>query len=825
MRIALNYMITNSTRYALIIVSFLLTNYNIQAQVKAEQSSVTGKVLDENKELLPYVLVNLHQVNDSTLVESAQTNENGIFLFSKVSFGTYYIEIELIGYQNSIKGHFILDKNHLNVNLGAIVLKTTVQQLNTVDISAKKPLIERRDGKVIINVSSSPIAAGSTALEILSRVPGVTLDNEGNVSLRGKPSVSIMIDGKLTYLSSAELANLLRATSGNAIQTIEIISNPSAKYDASGTGGIINIKLKKNTGFGTNGTLTLGGGVGKYHKSDAGVALNHRSGAFNIFGNYNYANSKQYENLFLTRTSMATSEITFFDQKANDVASRKNNNYKAGIDYFINDNNTIGFMMNGYVNNYDGTNKINTTIGNNPGKIDSTVVGQNSFISQYKSQTYNLNYKSVLDTSGQELNIDLDFSEVHNMENAYYYNDFYNAAQLSYRLPFIFRNLTPSKIKILAGKLDYVLPLANKLKVETGIKSSSVNTDNDFRSEQQIDGAWINNESQSNRFSYKEYVNAAYVNLYKDYNSTALQIGLRTELTHTEGKSITLEDKVVRNYIDFFPSVLINQTLSKNDVIGISYSRRIDRPDYQSLNPFVYYADLYTLSQGNPALRPQYANSFEINYNHKKLDISFGYIRTKDVITTTLLTDTVKKTILLYDQNLAYRRTLSATISRPVNLTDWWTTNNDITLYNSRFASPELMGMPFKNEKTTLELSTIHTFKFSSTVNAELSVNYTSSQVYGTYIAKPIYGLDLGINKSFALERANIKMGINDLFDQRQIKIKSAIPAQDYQLNQKQESRIFRLTFTYHFGSSTIKAIRDRSNGSNSEQGRVKSGG
>ncbi|WP_285058078.1 TonB-dependent receptor [Pedobacter ginsengisoli] len=824
MKVALKCMITNPLKYLIIIVLLLLTNYNVQAQVPEKQSAITGKVLDENKEFLPYVSVKLHQVIDSTLVQSVQTNEAGIFQFSKVPAGTYYIEIDLIGYQKSINRPFTLEAGGQKVNLGVIVLQSPVQQLNTVDISVKKPLIERKDGKIIINVSASPLTPGSTAMEILSRVPGVTLDNEGNVSLRGKPGVSLMIDDKLTYLSSAQLANLLRATSGNTIQTIEIISNPSSKYDASGTGGIINIKLKKNTSFGTNGTLTLGGGLGKYHKSDAGIALNHRSKSLNIYGNYNYTYNKQYENLFLTRSTRAATEITYYDQKARDAFSRKNNNYKTGIDYFINENNTIGFMLNGYVNNYDGTNKIKTTIGTQRGKIDSTVLGRNSSVSQYESQTYSLNYKSVLDTLGQELNVDLDLSQVHNMENAHYNNDFYKARGLLYGSPLIFRNLTPSKIKIAAGKLDYTLPLPNKMKVETGIKSSYVNTDNDFRSEQQADEGWKNNESLSNRFSYKEGVNAAYVNLHKDFNSTALQVGLRTELTHSEGKSITLQDEVVRNYIDFFPSLSVNQTLSKDHIIAFSYSRRIDRPDYQSLNPFIYYVDLYTLSQGNPALRPQYANSFEINYGRKKLNISFGYIRTKDVITTTLLTDTIKKTMLLYEQNLAYRRTFSATISRPVNLTDWWSTDNDITLYNSRFASPELMGMPFKNEKTTLELNTIHTFKFSSTLNAELSANYTSSQVYGTYIAKPIYGLDFGVNKSFARERANIKLGINDLFDQRQIKIRSAIPSQDYQLNQKQESRVFRLTFTYNFGSNTIKAIRDRSNSSTSEQGRVKSG-
>ncbi|RZK65820.1 MAG: hypothetical protein EOO92_25915, partial [Pedobacter sp.] len=255
------------------------------------------------------------------------------------------------------------------------------------------------------------------------------------------------------------------------------------------------------------------------------------------------------------------------------------------VDYFINENNTIGLTMNGYLNNYYGSDKINTTIGHQSGQIDSSVLGQNSFISQYKSQTYNLNYKSMLDTLGQELNADLDFSKVHNIENAYYDNDFFNAGGLHYRSPVIFRNLTPSKIKIVAGKLDYLLPLPNKMKLETGIKSSYVNTDNDFRSEQQVNDAWTNDVSQSNRFSYKENVNAAYVNLHKDLNSTTVQVGLRTELTHTEGKSITLQDETIRDYIDFFPSISVNQTLSKGNTIGISYTRRIDRPDYQALNP------------------------------------------------------------------------------------------------------------------------------------------------------------------------------------------------------------------------------------------------
>lgn len=818
-------MVTNTLKYFTIPILFLLINFNLVAQAPIKQSTITGKVVDESKEVLPYVLVKLYKVNDSSLVVNAQTDINGIFSFVRQPRGSYYVEIYPMGYmKKSISPIAITEGATQNHDLGTIILLTQTQELNTIEIRSKKPLIERRDGKTIINVSSSVLAAGSTAMEILTRVPGVSLDNQGNVSLRGKPGASIMIDGKPTHLSSAQLANLLRSTDGNAIQTIEIVSNPSAKYDAAGTGGIINIKLKKNTSNGTNGTFSLGGGMGNYYKSNAGITLNHRNGSFNIYGNYNYGNNRQFEDLLLTRSSRPADNLTFFDQKASEISKRENNNYKAGVDYFIDKNNTIGFMVSGYLNKYSGDNGINTIIGSQPGRMDSTVLGQNQFMGQYKNQTFNLNYRSVLDTLGKEFNADLDYSTVHNMENATYQNDFLSASGAIYRSPFIFRNATPSKIGILAGKLDYTLRLHCGMKLETGLKSSFVTTDNDFRSELRSQQGWQNNESQSNRFSYRENVNAAYVNVHKEIGSSSLQLGLRSELTHSEGNSVTLNSETVRNYIDFFPSVLFQHALSKDKTIDFSYSRRIDRPSYQSLNPFVYYSDLFTMSKGNPMLKPQYASAYEVNYRRNKLNISLGYIRTKDVITTTLLTDTIKKSITLYEQNLSSRRTFSIAINRTIDLTDWWSSINDATVYNSSFTSPELLGGPFKNQKTTLELNSINTFKLSPSINMELSGNYTSSQVYGTYIAKPIYGLDLGFGKSFANERANLKLSVTDLFNQRQISIRSAITNQDYQLSQKQESRVFRLTFSYNFGSKIIKATRSRSNIFTDEQERVKSG-
>lgn len=808
-----------------IITLLLLCFLRIISTEAQTTGQINGHIIDEKQIPVMYAVVSLFRATDTVQVKSAITTEKGEFKFVNLSEGIYFIAVEWVGYVKKLNGPFTLNPEQQLLSIPQIVILPETKQLNTVSIVGQKPLIERKSNLLIMNVANSTLAAGSTALEILSKAPGVSIDNDGNISLRGKPGVNVMIDGKLTFLSAAQLASLLRTTDANSIQTIEFMTNPSAKYDAAGTGGLINIKLKKNTNYGTNGTLTAGGGYGSYYKSNAGVTLNHRSKNINLFGNYNFSGNKEYEDMNINRSTSSFNETTYFDQQGRDLYLRKNNSYKAGIDYYLGDKNIIGFAMSGYANRTDANNNINTLVSSRPPVIDSTVTATNAGKIKYTSQTYNLNYKAVLDTAGQELNADIDYSRFNNDNSVIYTNNFYNAAGELTKLPFIFRNGTPSRVKILAGKVDYVYPVNPKMKVETGIKSSYVSTDNDFRSEN-FDGAdWVNDLTQSNRFTYKEQVNAVYANLHREFKSTTLQFGLRAELTHSEGNSVTLQNIVKRNYLDLFPSLSIQQSLSKDHEIGFSYSSRINRPDYQSLNPFKYFTDLYTFSKGNPQLRPEYANSFELSYGYKKTtNVTFGYIHTKDVMTTTLLTDTVKKTLLIFEQNLAERSTVSMNINRPLAITSWWHTNNDATLYYSRFSSPDLLGAPFKNGKLTFMMNTTHNFTLNQTMNAELSANYQSAQVFGTYIARPIYGADLGISKSFADKKATVKLSASDLFNTRKIVVKSAIPFQDYNLSQKQESRIFRLTFSYNFGSSSIKAVRERSNSSEVEQNRVKSG-
>jgi hypothetical protein len=721
------------------------------------------------------------------------------------------------------------------VLIGTITLSTaaiaqhtvdsTGKQLDNIIITSKKPLIVHKGDKTIINIAGSILGSGNTAMEILARAPGVSIDNEGNISLKGKRGVSVMMDGKFTYLSAEQLANLLRSTSANIIESIELIYNPSSKYDAEGSAGMINIKFKKNTSYGTNGSIMAGIGYGSNYKTNTGLSINHRSDKLNLFGNLTYDKLKEFENLQVQRSNNSFAGNTFFNVAGQDLIWRSNGNYKAGLDYSVNEKSVIGFMTTGYLNHTAINAGSRTAIGSTAVVTDSIIQSINPYKSRFNNQNYNLNFKSTLDTLGQEINADIDYSNFNSISSVTNSNYFSDPGGKELKAPILFRTQSPANIHIWAAKADYSYPLSTKSKLETGIKSSFVKTDNNYQFEDFQPAGWENNTLRSNRFVYKEYINAAYLNLNQSFSSTSIQLGLRAEQTRSEGNSMTTQSLVKRSYMDFFPSVVLSQTVKVEHEIGLSYNRRIDRPDYQSLNPFVSFTDLYTLEQGNPLLNPQYTNSFNISYTYKKkLSLGIGYSHTSNVITSTFITDSVKKTLTLSEQNLALQRLYDLNISSPVTITTWWESSNELNIFYRNFSSPDLMGTPFNSRKMSYAFNTVHTLKVSPAVNAELSFNYQSPQVYGTYLARPIYSTNVGISKTFAAQRATIRLAVNDLFNTQEIRIRSTVINQDYHLAQKAESRIFRLGLTYNFGSNKIKAVRERSNGAAGEQQRVKSG-
>lgn len=792
------------------------------AQSNIAQGTINGILADELQKPVDYATIGLFKATDSSLVKTTLTSEDGKFQFIAVKSGDYYLRVTRMGFTTHKGKSFNLSEDKLTLDLAKIILQSEGKTLQTVSITAVKPLIERKADKLVMNVENSSVSIGSTALEVLQRAPGVTVDQNDRISMQGKQGVLILLDGKQTYMSNADVANLLRNMQSEQIESIELITNPSSKYDASGNSGIINIRTKKNKNGGTNGSLSAAAAIGKNFRGNTGVNLNHRTAKMNVFGNYNYGHFKNSSVLDIDRISNGTPD-TYFMQIGETTRKRRNNNFKAGADYFINSKNTIGFLVNGYLNKGSEITDNRTKIGKSFTQVDSLLVAQSTQKENYENLSYNLNYKSILDSAGSEISADLDYSRYNGKDVANYENDYLFANGNRIRPLNIIRNSTPTQIDIKAFKIDYNVSLSKTVKLEAGLKSSWVKTDNDLQAEEFINNAWRNDIRRSNQFIYDENVNAAYTNVNKQFKNTTVQVGLRLEQTNSTGNLITTNYVVKRSYLDLFPTFFVQQTLSKNNQIGFSYSRRIDRPSYDALNPFVYYLDQYTYNKGNPFLKPQYTNNFEVSYTlMQKYLLSLNYSRVSDVITQVLLPDEQQKALYQTNENLAKNVTYGANLNIPIKFTKWWDMNNNLNVFHLSFETPDLAGSALKTGKTSFQFKMQNSFTIVKGFTAELMGSYESPLDYGTLSIGNRYYVDMGISKSLLNKKASLKLAMSDVFNTNEQNITSAYPGLKYDLYQKNDTQLGRISFTYRFGKNEIKPARRRSIGTEAEQGRMK---
>jgi len=803
------------------ILSFFFTATQLFAQTTAKPN-ISGVILDENNKPADYVTVVLFKAADSSVVKTVFTDPNGTFGFIVPGKGSYFYKASNMGYKTFKSKTITVAEENQKIDFGTAQLVATAQNLKEVNVAVTKPLIERKMDKIVMNVANSSIMTGSSALEVLQKAPGVTVDQNDKISMMGKQGVLIQLDGKQTYMSSADVANLLRNMQSSDIESIELITNPSSKYDASGNSGIINIKTKKNKNGGTNGSVNGSLGYGKNLRANAGLNLNHRTQKLNLFGNYNYGKFERDNLIAIDRISNGTPD-TYFMQVGESNRKQYNNNFKAGLDYFIDKKNTIGLLVNGYFNHGTEAAGNNTLIGPSFQKVDSTLISNSLQTNKYNNISYNLNYKSVLDTAGSEISADVDYSKYNGNDGSDYANDYLFANGNRIRPISYIRNSTPSIIDIKAFKVDYNVSLSKTVKLEAGVKSSWVKTDNDLQAEEFVNNNWQNDVRRSNQFVYDENVNAAYTNINKQFKNTSVQLGLRMEQTNSKGNLITTNTVVKRSYWDFFPTLFVQQNLSKNNQLGFSYSRRIDRPSYDALNPFIYYLDQYTYSKGNPFLNPQYTHNFELSYTLlQKYMLSIGYSRVNDVIAEVILPDAANKALYQTNANIATNISYNANLTVPVQITKWWQTNNNLNVFYLSFEAPDLAGSALKTGKTSFQFKSQQTFTIVNGFTAELNGNYESPLDYGTLSLKARYSIDAGLSKTLFKKKASLKLALSDIFNMSENNLSSAYPGLTYTVHQKNETRVGRISFTYRFGKNEIKPARRRATGTEAEQGRMK---
>ena len=813
------------TNYSALIVALLVTilislHQQVWAQTKIGGSKISGNVVDEQKKPLDFATILLLKASDSSMVKTSMTDLAGKYAFENMPSGEYVIAATMVGYKKVKSKPFTLNESRPVVQIEELQTGMDSKNLKEVSIVAQKPFIERKMDKLVMNVENSSVSAGSTAMEVLEKAPGVTVDKDDNISMKGKQGVLIMLDGKQTHMSSADVANMLRNMESNQIESIELITSPSARYDAAGTSGIINIKTKKSKSMGLNGTLTAGTGYGLTTKYNGGTTLNYRQGKINAFGNYNYANNGRINTLNLNRVVNYQDTITNFSQ-LNDWDNRRySNSFKTGVDVFINKNHTIGVLANGYFNrNKENSNSFTSRHNNFDQAEDIKIIGRNT--EKYQNVAYNLNYKGTLDTSGKELSVDLDYSDYKSNHDELRDNA-YTATNLETRDRLFVKNYAPSSIDVKSIKIDYTHPLNKTTKFEAGIKSSLVKTDNDLLLATLEGSTWVPDADYSNRFLYDENINAAYLNFSKEFKKFGVQFGVRAEQTFSKGNSITKNEIVERDYIKLFPSLSLSHTVNKNHQLGFSFSRRIDRPSYDDLNPFMNFLDEYTFQKGNPYLNPQFTSSFDISHTYKgSITTSLSYSHTVDVMTTvTEQEDETLKTFAI-ERNLDEQNVYALSVFAPIPVQKWWNINNNLQLFHMGFKSKSENG-DLDAGQFAMTYNMDHSFTLDKTFTAELSVQYQSPLQYGIFKIGSQVVMNAGIRKSFLNNKMNLRLSMNDLFDSRSQHLSTNYQNMNLNFTEKGESQVGRLTLSYRFGKNEVKAARRRSTGLEDEANRMK---
>lgn len=795
----------------------------------AHSQQINGTVKDADGKPVVGATVSLLKDTVSTILKFTASKNNGTFAFENVKPGKYRVSASHVGYAPVVSAVF--ESNGEAATAPELQLKKTSSEMNNVIVTATKPIVEVKADKMILNVEGTINSVGSDALELLRKAPGVMVDKDENLSVNGKNGVQVYIDGRPTPLTGQDLSNYLKSIQSSNIESIEIITNPSAKYEAAGNAGIINIRLKKNKSLGTNGSANAGVNVGTYPKYNGGITLNHRNRSVNIFGNYNYNTGWSRSNIDMYRTVLDTS----FNQFGGIMKTKNNShNYKAGIDYFINKQSTVGVMVNGTISNPEMSSYNKTFISYIPtNTLVKILIANNSAQLKRNNINLNLNY-SYNSADGKSLTLNADHGYYNINSNQLQPNNYYDPSGTVLTKSSVYRMISPTSIYISSLKADWEQNF-KKGKLGYGGKISYVKTNNDFKQYDIYNSSEVYNRDKSNLFNYKENINAGYVNYNRQFKGVMIQAGLRVENTVLQGTSSGEQNKngaysnydstFKRNYTDLFPSAAV--TFNKNPMsqFGVTFSRRIDRPAYQDLNPFEFKLDEYTYQKGNVNLRPQYTNSVGISHTYKyRLTTSLNYSHVKDMFAQWI--DTIDRSKgFVSKKNLASQNIISFNISYPYQYKAYSVFANissNYSMYRADFGpgrKVDLNAFGFVlYAQSTLKLDKAKKW------TAELTGFYVAPSIQqGAFQSKSLWNVDGGLSKQLWNNKATIKASFTDIFHSFYFRGTQNFAGQTTNVNVRWESQQFRLNFVYRFGSSQIKAARNRNAGSEDENKRTQS--
>jgi hypothetical protein len=816
-------------RKILTLIAVILSGLTV-SHAQQTTGKISGNVIDGNSKIIESSTITLLNAKDSSVVKIAAADKLGHFVFENIPEGKYLVSVSAVGHQKGYSEIFSLTPQKSSLILKTIELIPQAKNLAAVTVSTRKPLIEQKIDRTVVNVDASITDVGNTALEVLEKSPGVTVDKDGNISLKGKQGVKIYIDGRPSYLSGADLANMLRNMSASQLEQIEIMTNPPAKYDAAGNSGIINIKTKKNKQFGYSGSLSSTYTQGRYARFSENFNFNYRTGKVNMFSSLDYFHGHRGQELYIKRNfrDAVTKDLSSkFDQ-----TSRMNNNNdyyaaKVGMDYYASKKTTLGVVLNGYTNPGNWESNTATFIYDPNNTLTSQTRGLAQNDQKWSNFSSNFNLRHVFDSAGQELTSDLDYIQYRSTSNQPLISSYFDPAGNPTQIPDTLMGSLPQNITIYSGKVDYTLPLKKGAKFEAGIKASYVKTDNDANYDSIQNGQKIHDYNRSNHFVYEENINAAYANYSRKLSKKwSGQLGLRLENTNAKGNQLTTGEVFKRNYTQLFPTAYLQYSANEKNQFVVNYGRRINRPDYGDLNPFIHFLDRYTFEQGNPNLKPQFSHNIELSHTYNGfLTTTLNYSTTHDIIQEVIEQNEATNETYVKKANIANSKQIGLSVSAYKQITKWWSGNVYLNVANNHFKGI-VNNEPISIGVTSFIAQMQQQFKWGKGWGAEVSGFYRTKGLEGVIFIRSLGVVNAGFSKQILKNKASLRLNVSDIFATRVFKGYSKYSNVDTQIKNVNDSRSVSIGFTWRFNKGKLKAGSSRRNNSASEeQNRVKAGG
>jgi hypothetical protein len=801
--------------------------FTLQVISAQNSGSISGKITDSLLRPLEGATVLLLTNPGDVTVKTTLSDHQGYFVFEKIKFGSYKLVATMTGFGKDSISTVVISEEKSKLNLGTIDLVSLPKSLQGITVTSQRPAIERKIDRTVVNADQMLSAAGSTAMDLLEKSPGVSVDNNGVISLQGRNGVIIFVDDKPTYLSGTDLENYLRSLPSSSIDQIEIITNPPAKYDAAGGAGVINIRLKRTLVKGFNGSLNAAYTQGVYGKTNNGFNFNYRRNKINTFGTISQNYSTNFSDLTINRYFKNPDGSRSYDFLQNTYIKPSGLAFsaKVGADYYANEKNTFGIVLTGFTRRGKRNNDNASRILDASYQLDSTIVAHNTQENKFNNGGVNLNFRRRVSKKGPEFSIDADYihyatGNIQEFNNFTYLPD--NTISSQDRLS---GNL-PASINIYSLKTDYTHPLKKGWKVDAGAKSSLTKTDNVADYFLTVNNVTNPDYDKTNHFLYKETIHAAYVNSSHEGKRWSMQAGLRMEHTISDGNQLGNPQKpdssFKRTYTSLFPTAYLNYKLDSagNHTVTIDYGRRINRPFYQDLNPFISPLDKFTYYVGNPFLQPAYTHNVQLSYSYKnRITIGFRYSSTKNNTNETI--EIVNGTYYSRPGNIGKITNISGSLQGDLPLRKWLSFGYYTEVTNIHSETNFYTGF-LNTQGTYWFVQPTFRFTFKKGWTAQIDGFYQTDLTSNQFILLERGRLNVGVSKKFSAA-LTVRATVNDiLYTQINRGIINNLANTEANWRNENDTRTFTIALSYRFGKTIADLRRHDQNSAQQEQNRVR---